>query len=62
MCEQFSSDLMILEMEIKNDSITSSKSNQLRNINTKRWKSKDITTQPGKLKAKLKQQSILISC
>ena len=34
-------------MEIQNASTTSSKSNQLRNVNTVRWESGNVTTQPG---------------
>ena len=33
-------------MEIQNASTTSSKSNQLRNVNTVRWESWNVTTQP----------------
>ena len=33
-------------MEIQNASTTPSKSNQLRNVNTVRWESGDVTTQP----------------
>ena len=33
-------------MEIQNSSTTSSKSNQLRNVNTVRWESGNVTTQP----------------
>ena len=33
-------------MEIQNASRTPSKSNQLRNVNTVRWESRDVTTQP----------------
>ena len=33
-------------MEIQNTSTTPSKSNQLRNVNTVRWESKNVTTQP----------------
>ena len=33
-------------MEIQNASTTPSKSNQLRNVNTVRWESRDVTTQP----------------
>ena len=36
-------------MEIKSDSATNSKSNQLRNLNTVRWGSRNITTQPGEI-------------
>ena len=33
-------------MEIQNASTTPSKSNQLRNVNTVRWESWNVTTQP----------------
>ena len=36
-------------MEIKNASTTPSKSNQLGNVNTIRWESRTITTQPGEI-------------
>ena len=36
-------------MEIQNASTTPSKSNQLRNVNTVRWESRNITTQPGEI-------------
>ena len=36
-------------MEIQNASTASSKSNQLRNVNTVRWESRIITTQPGEI-------------
>ena len=36
-------------MEIGNASATPSKSNQLRNVNTIRWESRNITTQPGEI-------------
>ena len=36
-------------MEIENASTTSSKSNTLRNTNTVRWESMNITAQPGKI-------------
>ena len=37
--------LEIFRMEIQNASTTSSKSNQLRNFNTVRWESGNVTTQ-----------------
>ena len=49
LCQKFWSDLKIFRMEIKNASTTSSKSNQLRNINSVRWESRNITTQPGEI-------------
>ena len=36
-------------MEIQNASTTSSKSNQLRNVNTVGWESWNVTTQPWKI-------------
>ena len=36
-------------MEMKNASTTSSKTNQLRNVNTVRWESGDVTTQPWEI-------------
>ena len=36
-------------MEIQNASTTSSKSNQLRNVNTVRWESGNVTTQPWEI-------------
>ena len=36
-------------MEIQNASTTPSKSNQLRNVNTVRWESRDVTTQPWEI-------------
>ena len=44
-CQQFCSNLEIFRMEIQNASTTSSKSNQLRNVNTVRWESGNVTTQ-----------------
>ena len=40
---------MIFRIEIQNASATPSKSNQLRNVNTIRWESRNITTQPGEI-------------
>ena len=36
-------------MEIQNASTTSSKSYQLRNVNTVRWESGNVTTQPWEI-------------
>ena len=36
-------------MEIQNTNATPCKSNQLRNVNTVRWETRDITTQPGEI-------------
>ena len=36
-------------MEIQNASTTSSKSNQLQNVNTVRWESWNVTTQPWEI-------------
>ena len=36
-------------MEIENASTTPSKSNQLRHVNTVRWESGNVTTQPWKI-------------
>ena len=36
-------------MELKNASTTPNESYQLRNINTVRWESRNIITQPGKV-------------
>ena len=36
-------------MEIQNASTTPSKSNQLRNVNTVRWESWNVTTQPWEI-------------
>ena len=36
-------------MEIQNVSTTPSKSNQLRNVNTVRWESWNVTTQPWEI-------------
>ena len=36
-------------MEIQNASTTHSKSNQLKNVNTVRWESRDITAQAGEI-------------
>ena len=41
-------------MEILNASTTSSKSNQLRNVNTVRWESRNVTAQPWEIKADMK--------
>ena len=38
-----------MEMEIQNASATPSRSNQLRNVNTIGWESRNITTQPGEI-------------
>ena len=43
------SNLKRFRMEIRNASATPSKSNQLRNVNTIGWKSRNITTQPGEI-------------
>ena len=40
--------LKSFRMEIKHVRATPGKSNQLRNVNTLRWESRNITTQPGK--------------
>ena len=45
----FFNDLRIFRMEIKNASTTSSKSSQLRNINTVRLENRSIATQPGEI-------------
>ena len=39
-------------MEIQNASTTSSKSNQLRNVNTVRWESGNVPTQPWEINNK----------
>ena len=39
----------IFRIEIRNASATPSKSNLLKNVNTIRWESRNITTQPGKI-------------
>ena len=49
MYQQFWSNLEIFKIEIQNASTTPSKSNQLRNINTLRWESLDVTTQPWEI-------------
>ena len=49
MCRQFWSYLKIFRMEIKNASTTPSKSNQLQIVNTERWESWNVTTQPGEI-------------
>ena len=36
-------------MEIQNASTTSSKSNQLRNVNTVRWETRNVTPQPWEI-------------
>ena len=36
-------------MEIQNASATHRKSNQTRNVNTVRWESGNVTTQPGEI-------------
>ena len=43
------SNLEIFRMEIQNASATPSKSNQLRNVNTVRWGSWNVSTQPWKI-------------
>ena len=45
----FWSKLKVFRIEIRNASATPSKSNQLRNVNTIRWESGNITTQPGEI-------------
>ena len=49
LCKQFWSNLEVFRMEIQNASTTSSKSNQLRNVNTARWMYGNVTTQPWKI-------------
>ena len=49
LCTQFGSDVKIFGMEIHNASTTPSKSDQLRNVNTVRWESVNIYTQPGEI-------------
>ena len=49
MCQQFWSNLEILRMEIRNTSITHRKSYQLRSVNTVRWESWNVTTQPWQI-------------
>ena len=46
LCQYFGSNLKIFRMEIKNASVIPIKYNQLRNLNTVRWESRNITTQP----------------
>ena len=41
--------LKIFRTEIQNASTTPNESNKLRNVNTLRWESTDITTQPGEI-------------
>ena len=41
--------LKIFRMEIQNASTTSRKSTQLRNVDTVRWESGNVTTQPGEI-------------
>ena len=36
-------------MEIQNATTSPSKSNQLQNVNTVRWESRNITNQPGEI-------------
>ena len=49
-CDHVSvSNLKSFRMEIRNASATPSKSNQLRNVNTIGWESRNITTQPGEI-------------
>ena len=45
----FWSKLRIFRIEIRNASATPSTSNQLRNVNTIPWESRNITTQPGEI-------------
>ena len=45
----FGSKLKIFRIELRNASTTPSKSNQLRNVNTIRWESRNITNQPGEI-------------
>ena len=42
--------LEIFRMKTQNASTTSSKSNQLRNVNTVQWESGNVTTQPWEIK------------
>ena len=49
LCQRFCSNFEIFRMEIQNASTTPSKSNQLRNVNTVRWESRDVTTQPWEI-------------
>ena len=44
LCKHFWNDLEIFRMEIQNASTTPSKSNQLRNVNTVRWETGNVTT------------------
>ena len=46
---EIGSNLRIFRMEIKNDSATLGKSNQLRKVNTVRYESRNITTQLGEI-------------
>ena len=41
--------LKILRMEIQNSGTTPNKLNQQRNVNTVRWESRKVTTQPGQI-------------
>ena len=49
LCQKFWCDLKICRMEIQNASTTPSKSNKLRNVNTVRWETRNITTKPGEI-------------
>ena len=45
----FASDFKNFTLEIQNASTSHSKANQLRNVKTVRWVSRNITTQPGEI-------------
>ena len=49
LCQQLWSNLEICRMEIQNASTASRKYNQLRNVNTVRWESGNVTTQPWEI-------------
>ena len=48
-CDPVSIILKILERKSKNTSTTPSDINKLRNVNTVRWESRNITAQPGEI-------------
>ena len=48
-------------MEIENDSAAPNKTNQLWNVDTVEWESRDITTQPGENNRKYKVIAFIVN-
>ena len=58
--QYFGSNLKNLRKEIRNVSATPSQSNQLRNVNTIAWESRNITTQPAQVQHSYESYFLLL--